>query len=199
MKYFKLKITDVDYPEKFYRVVLVNPSLNLYQFNIYIEILIKTMFCHMAMFSGKGHEFIDSIWMDDQFDKSIKYLDYTKVTIKEALKLCKSLQFTYDTGDDYSFNVEFIEEFDFPLPNNIILLEASGDGIWEDNHSGLRDFIEGNLDRSEIYAWNLNIKDFDRYDFFEKINIELINKNIEKEKVRIIRELKKNDSYSDKD
>ena len=108
MKYFKLKITDVDYPEKFYRVVLVNPSLNLYQFNIYIEILIKTMFCHMAMFSGKGYKFIDSIWMDDQFDKSIKYLDYTKVTIKEALKLCKSLQFTYDTGDDYSFNVEFI-------------------------------------------------------------------------------------------
>lgn len=195
MEYLKIKIADSDFKDKFCRIVLVDPKMNLYQFSIYIQILLKGAFCHMAMFKGKEAKFVDESWVADFGFSGVPAYDYTKVSIEKALEICSSLTFIYDTGDDYEFDLEPLGAFSFPLRKNLILLEAYGDGIWEDNHSGLYRYLKG--EKEEIYAWNLKIPTGSEYDFYKPIDPEAVNEKLETERKKIIRTLKRNGCYSD--
>ena len=50
--------------------------------------------------------------------------------------------------------------------------------IFEDDKSNLNSFLSGELPKSEIYAWNLKIKDLEKYDYFKKIDVETFNENL---------------------
>lgn len=197
MKYLKIKIADVEYKDTFYRTVLINPKLNLYQFSIYIELLFKAAFCHMAMFIGDNVEYIDKLWLDEFASLYSKALDYTKVTIGMAFRHSPKLSFVYDTGDNYQFDLNLLEELDFPSRKNLIILEASGDGIWEDNHGDLCEYLDGRLANKDIYAWNLNIPDKKAYNFFAPIDVDKMNEKLESKRRYIINLLKRNKQYSD--
>lgn len=200
MKYLKLYVKFKDYPDKLNRLIAVDPSINLYQLNIYIQLLIKTMFYHMSEFTCDEAEFIDKIWLDEYenvFDK--KSFDYTKVRVSDFILNSKyhNKIFLYDTGEGYEFDLKEKGFIDLPFNRPVILLSGVGDGIFEDNITDLRKFFENEIDISDAYIWNIKIKNINNYDYFAPLNIDQINESLISEYKKVVKDLKKNDSYSD--
>ncbi len=69
------------------------------------------------------------------------------------------------------------QTLEIPLMTDVLLFEAEGDGIFEDNIQGLRDFLNGNVSEKTLYSAgeklskNYSFKTIFDYDY---INLMLI-------------------------
>ena len=111
MKYYKLKISWEDAKNKLYRTCYIPHDLYLGELGYLLCILFKTKFEHAFMFTD--HENID--YVDDSFDNEeeiigYKVVKYKKVKAITALKKYPKLQFIYDLGDYYCFDLDLNEE-----------------------------------------------------------------------------------------
>jgi len=178
MKYLKIKITYTDFPERLNRVLCVNPQIKLFNLGIYIQILIKSAFEHMFLFKSSKCSYVDETWIQDSITKSY---DYKVVDLFSAIVDDNKIEFIYDNGEDYIFDINSKGYIEMPFNRDVILLDGKGDGIFEDNRSGLNSFLSNETPKEKIVAWNLNIKNISKYDYDKKLDVDAINEKLIKE------------------
>lgn len=177
MKYYKLKISWEDAKNKLYRTCYIPSDLYLGELGYLLCILFKTKFEHAFMFTD--HESID--YVDDSFDNEeeiigYKVVKYKKVKAVNAIKKYPKLQFVYDLGDYYCFDLQLNlkDYFDLPILYPIILVDAKGDGIFEDNITGLRNVVLNNSkDPNDFISFGEYLGK--KYNFDCKFDYSLIN------------------------
>ena len=175
MEFIKIRASWNDYPESLYRVMLVDKDITLERLAFALKILFKTQFEHLSQFKVGRTFYVPSDEMDD-YDFENKVYDWEKVTLLNALEEKKFLTFAYDLGEGYEFLIKKISQktYELPIKASVLLLEAKGDGIFEDNISCLEDYLEGKIDEDSLNSYD---EDFQNdYDFDVKFDIDYINR-----------------------
>lgn len=180
MEYWILDFKYSDYPELLNRKIAVRPCTKLFDLNLYLLISLKSAIYHLSEFENENAIFAYKYSIDENmYILKKKVFDFEKKTLRDLFKnINETISFIYDFGANYEFKINFIKTCEFPFKRHFILLDAKGDGIFEDDKSNLNSFLSGELPKSEIYAWNLKIKDLEKYDYFKKIDVETFNENL---------------------
>lgn len=178
MDYIKIKVSFKDAKNKLYRTLLVRKDIYLFVLGLNLASLFKTKFEHMFYFIDhlNNIEYVDSSWLVDRVDDNIQSLNYKREDFLKALeKSNNNLTYIYDSGEYYEFNVKQISKkvYQIPLLCNVLLVDAKGDGIWEDNKYGLLKFLSGKAKPSEMYSNGEKLKK--DYDFYPKFDYDEIN------------------------
>lgn len=173
MKYVKIRVTSVDCPKRFYRVMYVRKDLSLEGLGVAILSSLRCEFEHMFMFEDKSRHYVDESWLEDSLP-FIEEVDYTKHTLQDINYYAdKTFRLVYDTGDYWVFKIKVYEE-EKELDEEYlgINIDAKGDRIWEDYRSEFLNYING--EKVEDRPWNIpenkTIESFD-----DKIDIEDLN------------------------
>ena len=147
MEFIKIKVTWEDYPENLYRIILVKKNITLEELNDVLCLLLKTRFEHLSLFrAGK------TTYINEEYVELPNQIPYENVKLADVLDKEKQILFDYDLGAGYRFIVKRCSKYfyEYPFKTNAILVEARGDGIFEDNMSDLYSIMENEeFDESE--------------------------------------------------
>lgn len=141
MKYTKILIEYTEFPEKFNRTILVKGDPDLFKLATFYAYILNTQLYHCYYFDTKRCEYVMAPFMESRGLKTSKHLSKYNLS-----NLPKHFTFVYDTGEDYTFNSTKIGVVDYDSRCSFVLLDANGQGIWEDNHSTLYALLDGRLD-----------------------------------------------------
>lgn len=161
----------------FYRKMWVREDISLVKFGYQLTKLIKAKFSHMFFFKTMAEDkyYVDELWLNQQKHAE----DYSKFNLIDELDKYQKLIYEYDSNQDYEFVIEMDKNqtLEIPLMTDVLLFEAEGDGIFEDNIQGLRDFLSGNVSEKTLYSAgeklskNYSFKTIFDYDY---VNLMLI-------------------------
>lgn len=161
----------------FYRKMWVREDISLVKFGYQLTKIIKAKFSHMFFFKtmDENKYYVDELWLNQQKNAE----DYSKYSLVDILNAHQKLIYEYDSNQDYEFVIEMDKNqtLEIPLMTDVLLIEAEGDGIFEDNIQGLRDFLNGNISEKTLYSAgeklskNYSFKTIFDYDY---INLMLI-------------------------
>ncbi len=192
MKFAKIKIAYEDYPEQFYRTFLVKSTIDLFKLSTFCAYILRSQLCHCYLFEAEDSKYVMAPFMNDRGIKTYKYLgNYNLSSLPDKFK------FSYDLGAGYDFVCEILDIVEYDSRKTFILLDAKGQGIWEDERSTLDSLLSGDIDpkrttndemRAFYLPWNFDNKCFG--DFFEPINVDLANKIICSEFSQIFRKIR---------
>ena len=136
----------------FYRKMWVREDISLVKFGYQLTKLIKAKFSHMFFFKtmAENKYYVDELWHNQQKHAE----DYSKFNLIDELDKYQKLIYEYDSNQDYEFVIEMDKNqtLEIPLMTDVLLFEAEGDGIFEDNIQGLRDFLNGNVSEKTLYS-----------------------------------------------
>lgn len=172
MKFIKIKASWEDYPDRLNRIFVIREDLSLYDLGVTLCKLFKTKFEHMFLFEGDNCVYEDETRVLDSLKRAY---DYKKKKALDVLLDNKKLKFIYDTGEYYCFIVKKISKqiYEYPILCDALLLEANGDGIFEDNISGLVDLMEGEIDENSLVSFGEELPE--DYNFDVAFDIDYIN------------------------
>ncbi len=178
MKYTKIKISYPGHARQFYRTILVRGNPDLLKLATFYAFILNTEVYHCYYFETKDCEYVMAPFMEGYGVKTQKYLARYHLS-----DLPKKFTYTYDTGEDYEFNSTILGEVDYKSNRSFILLDAKGQGVWEDNHHSLYSLLEGKIDPNSSdedddyhLPWNFDNETYG--DFFNPVDIEDENENI---------------------
>lgn len=193
MKYTKILIEYNEYPSLFNRTILVKGNPDLFKLASFFAYILGTRFCHCYYFETETVEFVMSPFMEQGGVIWSKYLANYNLS-----DLPNKFTFVYDTGENYQFKSTILSEVDYDSKNGFILLDANGQGIWEDNHNSLYALLSGEINPNSrgkgayTLPWNFNNKTFK--DFFNPININEMNETLCKDFSRLLPKLRQNEN-----
>lgn len=177
MKFVLVTVKWKDNMSIFYRKMWVREDISLVKFGYQFTKLIKAKFSHMFFFKTIDEKkyYVDELWLNQQKNAE----DYSKFNLLDELDKYQKIIYEYDSNQDYEFVIEADrnQNFDIPLMTDVLLIEAEGDGIFEDNIQGLRDFLNGQVSEKTLYSSgeklskNYSFKTIFDYDY---INLMLI-------------------------
>lgn len=172
MKFIKIRASWDEYLDRLNRTLLIREDLSLYELGVILCKLFKTKFEHMFLFEGDNCVYEDETWVMDSLRRAY---DYKEKKALDVLLDNKKLEFIYDTGEYYRFLVKKISKqiFEYPIKCDALLLEATGDGIFEDNISGLMDLMEGEIDENSLVSFGEDLPE--DYNFDVSFDIDYIN------------------------
>lgn len=172
MKFIKIRASWDEYLDRLNRTLLIREDLSLYELGVILCKLFKTKFEHMFLFEGDNCVYEDETWVMDSLRRAY---DYKEKKALDVLLDNKKLEFIYDTGEYYRFLVKKISKqiFEYPIKCDALLLEATGDGIFEDNISGLLDLMEGEIDENSLVSFGEDLPE--DYNFDVSFDIDYIN------------------------
>lgn len=172
MKFIKIRASWDEYLDRLNRTLLIREDLSLYELGVILCKLFKTKFEHMFLFEGDNCVYEDETWVMDSLRRAY---DYKEKKALDVLLDNKKLEFIYDTGEYYRFLVKKISKqiFEYPIKCDALLLEATGDGIFEDNISGLMDLMEGEIDENSLVSFGEDLPE--DYHFDVSFDIDYIN------------------------
>lgn len=159
--YRKIKVSCVECPKRFYRIMYVRNDLNLFQIGVGILISLQAEFDHMFLFRDKKFSYMDASWIANAFSPRYSVLDYTKVHLSDlTLNASNEFMLEYDTGDGWDFTIKLykaVKQFGAEEERYGIVTEAKGDRIWEDYHYAFDEYLAGRkVDESEEgRPWNI--------------------------------------------
>ena len=173
MEFIKIKVTWEDYPENLYRIILVKKNITLEELNDVLCLLLKTRFEHLSLFrAGK------TTYINEEYVELPNQIPYENVKLVDVLDKEKQILFDYDLGAGYRFIVKRCSKYfyEYPFKTNAILVEARGDGIFEDNMSDLYSIMENEeLDESEERTGSFGELLPKDYNFFQEFDYDYIN------------------------
>lgn len=187
-KYRKLRF-DYKYGPKnrFYRVVLVKGNPNLFKLGVALLTSVGATFEHCFLFRVEDESDYDTCYVMANFMEDpipgYKYLGNYKLN-----DLPNQFILQYDTGDCWDFDCVLEDEVHDlnSHEEDILVLEAVGQGIWEDNSYSLQAYFEGNIDpnltmeeledKGILLPWNFDIRKFSSFD--KPISIRWFQKEI---------------------
>lgn len=172
MKFIKIRASWDEYLDRLNRTLLIREDLSLYELGVILCKLFKTKFEHMFLFEGDNCVYEDETWVMDSLRRAY---DYKEKKALDVLLDNKKLEFIYDTGEYYRFLVKKFSKqiFEYPIKCDALLLEATGDGIFEDNISGLMDLMEGEIDENSLVSFGEDLPE--DYNFDVSFDIDYIN------------------------
>ena len=185
----KYKVLSIDFKEaknhRFYREICVKEDLSLEYLGKILVFCLGGTLEHSYLFDDGEFSYVDKSWLGNPSDN---YIDYSKTIVKQ---LPNKFLFEYDTGEGYLFNCRFLDDIDIPRKRvDFIVLKAKGLGLWEDNITGLRSYLSGEIspdysreddnerEDGQILPWNLNI--YTAGEFDEPIDIKELTDYIKK-------------------
>ena len=186
MIYTKIRL-DFEYGPKgrFYRVVLVNSDIDLFKLGIAFGVALGATFEHTFMFTAnrKKDNYVDASIMENPIYGD-KYLGNHYLR-----ELPNIFHYCYDFGDGWDFYCKkYKKTYEINSKKELIILEGSGQGIWEDEICSLWAYFEGDVSPDEtedneemgIYKpWNYSINKFSDFDL--PLDIDELNKIFDKE------------------
>lgn len=188
MKYTKILIEDSEFPDKFYRTILVKGNPDLFKLATFYAYILNTEIYHCYYFETKHTEYVMAPFMEDRGLKWYKYLANYNLS-----DLPKYFTYCYDTGECYDFNSTILGTVEYDSLCSFVLLEAKGQGVWEDNHTSLRALLNGKInpntcdnDETKGYymPWNFSNETFG--DFFKPIDVDKINETLGKDFSKVL-------------
>ena len=186
MKFYILKTSLSNYPEKLYRKLIFNASNDLDELAFTIMSIYNTMAYHMYMFEDDNSTYYCQMLIDDGIydEKEENMYGSSSVTLDKLHAKSKKFKMLYDFGEEYEFDIEILEVIEtnkyFKTP---IVTEGSGYGILEDDKHNFIRYLEGEHLEHPLYFYkNNNFVELDFNDF----NLEECNKKLKK-KISIIR------------
>ena len=162
MQFQKVRVSWKDYPKRLYRVFYVRENIRLDQFAEILQELFEMTNEHLYCFRDKGTRYVtenemEDAWGECELLKNARFSD-----------LPEKCAFEYDYGESYDFEVrKYRKTIEKDSDDNIILEEAVGAGIFEDNRYTLEMYLSGNAspnmrkdnDAKGLYMpWNLDLK-----------------------------------------
>lgn len=139
--YYPVRISFHEVKGLITRNLLIRADLNLMEVGAILVASIGAAFEHMWLFRDRDFQYVDRSWIDDF--PMFNYRDYELYTLAD-LHLTKAgkCSFTYDTGDDYTFDV-FVKEPILKAGRQVAyVLKGKGAFILEDNIMMLYDYVE---------------------------------------------------------
>ena len=189
MKYTKIVIEYDEFPSKFNRTILVKGNPDLFKLASFFAYVLNTQFCHCYYFETESTEFVMSPFMEERGFKYSKYLANYNLS-----DLPNKFTFAYDTGSNYKFNCTIISKVDYDSKKGFVLLEANGQGVWEDNHRALHALLSNKIgpnykeDDTYYLPWNFQNETFG--DFFKPIDVDKINETLCSNFSRVLSQLR---------
>ena len=185
MSYRNIRLSLTEVPNRLYRVVHVDEDLNLFDFADAVNKMLQAYGGHMFEFRSGEMRYVLPEMLEDSFGPNVvNMFDYC------VRDLGNTFLYTYDYGDDWSFEGRSIEK---PVEKGngrpLTVLEGRGQGIWEDAKSEFMDFMTGQLkelptdEEGDSILWNLNLEALEDYDGpidLEEFN-EMVNEVSENE------------------
>ena len=158
----------------FYRKMWVREDISLVKFGYQLTKLIKAKFSHMFFFKtmDENKYYVDELWLNQQKHAE----DYSKFNLIDELDKYQKLIYEYDSNQDYEFVIEMDKNqtLEIPLMTDVLLFEAEGDGIFEDNITGLRNVVlDGSKDPNDYISFGKYLGK--NYNFDCKFDYSLIN------------------------
>ena len=182
MLYRKIKASWRDEEKRFFRIILVDPDISLFDAAIAILTSLGATFEHLFEVH-KGREYYSIPDPEDEdlhWGQSHNIFDYQLTDISDAFKI------TYDFGDEWVFHCKAYKRLvEIRSDEPLILLDGAGQGIWEDNIWTLWAYIGGDMDSNtgtpdgeSDYAkpWNFTIESWS--DFDAPLNIPVLSKKL---------------------
>ena len=145
MKFFRVRIRYDDFPNLLNRLLLIREDITLKEAGRVFAALLKARDFQGSLFLGDRKE---TLYKDPDSDftlpEATKTVDQSAVFLKDALEENNRLRFLYDPKAFYLFTITLSSKKTFALPirTDAILLEAKGDGIFEEDREGLDAFLE---------------------------------------------------------
>ena len=173
MEFIKIKVSWKDYPENLYRIILVKKDITLEELSYSLCLLLKTRFEHLSLFRCG-----EDIYIDEDSAEEYEWISFNNVKLIDMLDKYKQISFEYDTGEGYSFLVKRCSKYfyEYPFKTDAILVEAKGDGIFEDNISGLYSIMENEeFDENEERIGTFGEPLPKDYNFFQEFDYDYIN------------------------
>lgn len=190
MKYTKILIEYPDYPDKFSRTILVKGNPDLFKLATFYAYILNTELYHCYYFETEKIEYVMAPFMDSRGLKWYKHL--SKYNLSD---LPKNFEFVYDTGENYRFNSTIVGTIDYPSLCSFVLLDAKGQGIWEDDHYSLSALLDGKIDLNESLdtecyhlPWNFDNETFG--DFYKTIDVDKINETLGKDFSKVLSKIR---------
>lgn len=176
MKFIRIRVRWEDRPKDLYRVLLVREDIDLKTLDHVLRSLFKMNNGHESCFLGDRLEqvYTDPSLFSD-FPTASVQSDYSQVRLLDALKANANLRFLYDLDNEYRFliNRSSAKTISLPLLTDAILLEAKGDGIFEEDREGLHAFLKGG--RKAYFACHADGYLPIFYSFFPEFDLDYIN------------------------
>lgn len=183
MEFIKIKVSWKDYPENLYRIILVKKDITLEELSYSLCLLLKTRFEHLSLFRCG-----EDIYIDEDSAEEYEWISFNNVKITDMLDKYKQISFEYDSGEGYSFLVKRCSKYfyEYPFKTDAILVEAKGDGIFEDNISGLYSIMENeefnensykNILWDRIYRYGSQTLEYSEYSLMRKFKNNNFSKN----------------------
>ncbi len=199
MRYRELKVEFEENKERLYRVIQVREDLDLYSLGVAILFSLGATFEHAFYFEDIERHYDPEVF-DDLFANNVYMTDYHLLDLK--LSKDNSFNLIYDSGDYWCFKITMKKEpVIIKSRKYAILLDAKGQGIWEDNIYSLYQYFSGKVAKSSqgdetkgiALPWNFENKKFG--DFDKKINVKKINETLNVEIFIALNELEDNGCF----
>ncbi len=194
MKYTKILIEYPDYPDKFSRTILVKGNPDLFKLATFYAYILNTELYHCYYFETEKIEYVMAPFMESRGLKWYKHL--SKYNLSD---LPTNFKFIYDTGENYEFNSTILGVVDYPSLCSFVLLDAKGQGIWEDDHHSLYAVLSGKIDPSESedtndchLPWNFDNETFG--DFYKEIDVDKINETLGKDFSKVLSKIRQDEN-----
>ena len=175
MLYTKLKVSWDEYPKRLNRTLYVKEDIGLYELAVILCISLRTEFEHCFYFMDSKKSYVMDCFMED-------YVDDNDLPMKNFSlhELSKSFELIYDNGAYWCFKCIKVEDH-VKIRNSksyFQFVEGQGLGIWEDNKTGLCNYIDGKYDvsltRNKVYKILDEMDEDDKYEDIEKYDLELM-------------------------
>lgn len=178
MKYIRIRL-DYKYAKKgrFTRTLLVRDNPSLEDLGRYLVFALGGELEHMYFFKDNSVSYLPEEWREDE-EGALSLED------SYLSDLSDNFTFVYDTGEDYVFEcLKEKDKIDSIVDKPIIIEEAKGLGIYEDNAYTLNAYLNGEIEREDdIYLeengysmpWNHKINSLS--DFDKPIDIDKLNR-----------------------
>ena len=188
MRYRKLLVEFKPFPKRFYRIIIVREDLDLFTLGVVLGSALGAAFEHYFVFKTKNKTYVPENFQI-LYDESHDYM--TNYHLRD---LGSSFTYLYDTGDGWEFKVKVYEKIEEIRSRQYShLIDAKGQGIWEDRISTVLGYLSGELspdinqdDEEGEYAlpWNHHAERLGDFDFTldimalsEQLN-ELVHRNL---------------------
>lgn len=145
MEYTRLKITYPGYAKRFYRIIAIKGDPDLPHLGAIIAESMRADFEHCWLFETKQASYEPDSWVE--YDD--EYSDTHPMSRYHLSDLPDRFAFTYDTGEDYSFNCTRMKKGIVASPDDdplAFVTDGKGQGIFENDHYTLSRYLRGEID-----------------------------------------------------
>lgn len=174
MEYVKIRVSSLDCPKRFYRVMYVRIDLSLQELGNAILSSLRCEFEHMFYFKDRDREYVDGDFIGDYSLNNCE-VDYNEYTLDDINYYNNyTFKLIYDSGDDWQFKIKVFDEIIMLDETCLaITIQAKGDRLWEDHRYDFLRYING--EKVEYRPWNIpEGKDVTSFD--DKIDLDALNK-----------------------